>query len=120
MNWKTIRLELGRTPDYPAGSPGRSYLVRLPLHACGAVDEEALSVAPSHATVRRFWPSEPDRSGTLERTVSGWAIQCSRGRNMDRIGLIDRQPIRLGEQVMITQADGKRLPFRVASIRATT
>ena len=31
MTWKTIRLELARTPEYPEGSAAHAYVLRLPL-----------------------------------------------------------------------------------------
>lgn len=117
MKWKMIRLELASTDEHPAGSPGRAYLIRLPLEEDGEVDEAALDGRPSQATVRRFWPSEPDRSGLIERAAAGWALRCNGGRSQATIATLDRQPLRLGENVLITDADGKRLPFRVASIR---
>lgn len=116
MNWKTIRLELGSTPEYPSGSPGRAYLIRLPLDEAGAIDEVALSVRPGQATVRRFWPSEPDRSGFVERTDSGWAFRCNGGRD-EIISMLEPRPLEPGGQIIVTEADGKRLPFRIASIR---
>lgn len=117
MNWKTIRLELASTEDHPSGSAGRSYLIRLPLNDAGLVDEAALSRHPDYATVRRFWPSEPDRAGLVERTDSGWALRCNGGRNEEIIAWLGTQPLELEKQVIVTEADGRRLPFRVASIR---
>lgn len=117
MNWKTIRLELGSTSEHPFGSAGRSYLVRLPLDEAGVVDEAALSGHPGQATVRRFWPSEPDRIGRIERAGSGWALRCNGGCNDEIISWLDPQPIQLGGEIIVTEADGTRLPFRVASIR---
>ena len=45
MTWQSIRLELARTPDFPDGSASRAYLLRLPLHRDGLIDEEALADA---------------------------------------------------------------------------
>ena len=117
MNWKTIRLELGSTADHPAGSAGRAYLIRLPLDAAGAIDEAALVSKPAQATVRRFWPSQADRTGHVERADGGWLLRCNGGANVETVSLLEPDPLILGEQVMITEADGARLPFRVASIR---
>jgi hypothetical protein len=116
MKWKTIRLELASTPEHPDGSATRSYLVRLPLDESGSVDSEALSERPGRATVRRFWPCEPDRSGLVERGPDGWTLRCNGGRNEFRVSTLEVRPFRLGEDVTIAEADGKRLPYRVASI----
>lgn len=117
MKWKMIRLELAATPEYPTGSATRSYLVRLPIDESGAVDEAAFKARPGQAVVRRFWPSEPDRSGLIEQSPDGWALRCNGGRNELRISTLEARPLRLGEDVTIAEADGKRLPYRVASIR---
>jgi hypothetical protein len=116
MNWKTIRLELASTPEYPAGSATRSYLVRLPLDEAGAVDAGALGARPGQAIVRRFWPSEPDRAGLIEHSPDGWALRCSGRRNEMSVSTLEARSLRLGEDVIIAEADGKRLPYRVASI----
>lgn len=117
MSWKTIRLELAQTDEHPSGSAGRAYLIRLPLNAAGAVDQDALDERPTQATVRRFWPSEPDQSGRVERCGAGWALRCRGARSPDRVALLESDVIAPGGQVTITQSDGTRLPFRVASIR---
>ena len=44
MNWKTIRLELAATREFPTGSAGRAFLLRLPLRDDGSIDEA--EVAP--------------------------------------------------------------------------
>lgn len=116
MNWKTIRLELASTPEYPAGSAGRAYLIRLPLDSTGALDEAALNRRPAQATVRRFWPCEPDRCGSVERTKVQMRLHCHGGVHGDMVSLLDQQPLRLGGQVIVTEADGLQLPFRVTSI----
>ena len=117
MNWKTIRLELGSTADHPSGSAGRAYLIRLPLDSAGAIDESALVKQPAQATVRRFWPSEADRTGQVERAERGWLLRCNGGANRETLSILEPDPLVLGQQVMITEPDGTRLPFRVASIR---
>ena len=37
MKWKVIRLELASNWEFPKGSAGRSYLIRLPLTDDGAI-----------------------------------------------------------------------------------
>jgi hypothetical protein len=117
MNWKTIRLELASTPEHPSGSPGRSYLIRLPLDESGTIDGAAMSGRSIQATVRRFWPSEPDRSGVVERGDSGWAFRWNGCANEETVSMLDLRPLRLGGEIIVTQADGRRLPFRVACMR---
>ena len=116
MNWKTFRLELGRTPDFPAGSATRAYLIRLPIRDDGEIDESAVSGNPRRATVRRFWPCEPDRAGHIVRTRCGWAFRCNCGQEAEAI--LEPERLKLGAQILVTEGDGPQLPFRVASIRS--
>ena len=67
MTWKSVRLELAKTREFPNGSASRAYLLRLPLTDDGRIDEVALEELPDQATVRRLWPSEADVSGHLVR-----------------------------------------------------
>src|SRR5690606_1529686 len=98
MHWKTIRLELARTPEFPRGSASRAHLLRLPVNDQGVIDEEALRAAPGRATVRRFWPNEPDMAGHVVRTVEGWAFSYSIGEKDELILHLESGPMRQGEQ----------------------
>lgn len=113
-NWKNIRLELGTTAEFPAGSVSRAYLIRLPLDDYDCVDEAAFVQNPSRAMVRRYWSSEPDERGKLLRTGNSWIIDC----NAKPMRLeLDGKPVRLGQQFIVLADEGQALPFRVASIR---
>ena len=117
-NWTSIRLELARTPDFPEGSPSRAYLLRMPLDDQGLIDEREIGLSPAMATVHRFWPNERDRSGYLIRTPAGWAMSYEPGEADDEtVFHLETHPIRIGEYVTLTEPDGQRLPFRVASLK---
>jgi hypothetical protein len=117
MNWNNIRLELARTRDFPDGSVSRSYLLRLPLDDSGLIDEGAVRANPGHATVRRFWPSEPDMIGYVIRKPSGWAFSYELGDADDEgIFHLESHPLKLGGYITVTEPDGRRLPFKVASL----
>ena len=116
MNWKTIRLELAGTREFPSGSAGRAFLLRLPLHDDGSIDDAEVAHRPSRATVRRFWASEPDSSGRIVRCPSGWECRCGHHSNEHVAFHLPAQPLRLGEQIVMTDACGCELPFRVASM----
>ena len=115
MNWQTIRLELTGTREFPTGSAGRAFLLRLPLHEDGTIDEAEVAERPSRATVRRFWASEPDASGRIIRCAGGWECRCEQQGKV-RAFCLPSQPLRLGEPVTMTCPDGCRMPFRVASM----
>lgn len=115
MNWKSIRLELGSTEDFPAGSVSRAYLIRLPLDDYDVVDSLALAQSASNATVRRHWSTEADQRGIVVPSGSDWAIPCDGG--FERLLHLDGTPMRLGQQVSVVEPDGTVLPFKVASVR---
>jgi len=114
MNWKKIRLELGRTSAFPSGSVSRGYLVQLPLDEKGRLDGAAFALKPHRATVRRYWSTEPDESGLIVQVEGGWAMRCNRGP--DRQILLGDQPIRLGQEVSVIDPDRGTLPFVIASV----
>lgn len=114
MNWKSIRLELARTGEFPAGSVSRAYLLRLPLDDFDIVDRSAFQENPSRATVRRHWSTEPDERGAIIPSGSDWAMASEEKR---RLLKLDSQPVRIGRQVSVVEPDGTVLPFNVASVR---
>lgn len=114
MSWKNVRLELARTQDFPNGSVGRAYLLRLPLDDSGLIDEGQVISQPQRATVRRHWPNEPDRNGYLVPSPGGWAFSyAADGSLIDGPCNLEAHPLRVGDCVTIIEADGARLPFRV-------
>jgi hypothetical protein len=116
MTWKSIRLELGRTSDFPRGSASRAYVLRLPLAEDGTIDEQALVSRPEQATVRRMWPSEPDLSGHLIRVDQGWAFLAGRSGQCKKVwSEFDAEPISEGA-LLILRENGRALPFRVARL----
>lgn len=116
MIWKTIRLELANTPDFPRGSPSRAYLLRLPLGENGAIDRTALQDEPREATVRRFWPSQPDLAGYVVPGPAGWVLSYDRVQSGPGSGKLEGDALCLGDCVTMTEPDGTRLPFRVAAL----
>ena len=65
-----------------AGFPHHCYLLHLPLEARGLIDEEMVRASPKRATVRRFWPSQPDLRGYVIKMSKGWASAKRRGRDI--------------------------------------
>ncbi|QIK78671.1 hypothetical protein G7077_06930 [Sphingomonas piscis] len=116
MKWNSIRLELARTPDFPSGSVSRAFLLRLPIDEKGMVDWGEVSKQPSRATIRRFWASEPDRRGRIRAGPDGGILKDSPGGTAPMFDMAP-QPLKLGEKVMVTAADGSELPFKVAFIK---
>lgn len=114
MNWKSIRLELGSTEDFPAGSVSRAYLLRLPLDDEDRIDAEAFDLNPLKATVRRHWSTDPDERGHVQRDGAEWLLRCD---GTERALRFVARSMRLGEKVQLVTAEGVALPFRIASVR---
>lgn len=115
MNWRSIRLELASTGEFPAGSVGRAYLIRLPLNDEDKVDREAFLQHPFKATVRRHWSTEADQRGLIVESGSEWVMHC--GNKAERLLQLNGTPLRLGQHISVTEPDGSVLPFKIASIR---
>ena len=129
MKWKVIRLELASSWQFPRGSAGRSYLVRLPLRDDGAIDKPALEAQPGRATVRRYWPNEADMVGHLVQTPMGYAIQYEMNgsarlngnsgaseHSARRLFQFGADAIRLGEEIFLTEPDGHQVRYRIATL----
>lgn len=114
-NWKTIRLELCGTAEFPTGSVSRGYLIRLPLNDSDQVDEAEFAEKAHRATVRRYWSAEPDEAGQILRSDREWIMSC--GGRPCRIVKLGTQPVRLGQLIAVIEPDGTALPFRIAGIR---
>lgn len=129
MKWKVIRLELASSWQFPRGSAGRSYLVRVPLTDDGAIDAVALEAQPARATVRRYWPNEADMVGQLVHTAAGYAIQYdlnglaqasrqgANGHSEPRTVQFGGDAIRLGDEICLTEPDGNQARYRIASLQ---
>jgi len=115
MHWRSIRLELGSTREFPAGSVSRAYLLRLPLNDQDVVDGAAMLRNPTKAVVRRHWSTEPDERGYLVSSGHDLAMRCD--GKPDRLLQLDGSPVRLGRKVSVVEPDGTTLPFNISSIR---
>jgi hypothetical protein len=116
MTWKTIRLELARTPRYPEGSAAHAYLLRLPVNDNGMVETTALREAAEHPTVLRFWPNQADQTGVVIKQGRKWSFSYRPGPEDDEaIFHLEDHPIKLGEYLTITETNGEKLPFKVVS-----
>ena len=118
MKWKMVRLELASNGEFPRGSAGRVYLLRLPLSDNGRIDDGVLKAEPERAVVRRYWSNEADMIGHMIPTESGHlAIRYESHDAVDgRLFQFGAEVIHVGEEVMLTDVDGRERHFRVASL----
>ena len=118
MTLRTIRLELARSAEFPAGSPNHGYELRAPLAADGHLDATAFAGVKAQCTARRFWGGLPEQKGWLVRTANhAWAISYAPGPDDDEaIFKLDRHLFRPGEYVTIAEPTGTAHTYRVASV----
>jgi hypothetical protein len=117
--WSLVRLELGRTPEFPEGSASRAYILRLPLNDFALIDGNILAQNPAMATVRRFWPNEADQRGYVFRRGNGWAFSYALREDDDESSYhLEAHPLRVGGYVTVTEQDRQRYSFRVVLSQA--
>lgn len=119
MSFKTIRLELARTKEFPEGSPHHGYEFVLPIDANGRIDAAAWRADKARCTVRRFWGEEDAEEGYLVHTRhNAWAFSYAPGEEDDEpFFRFEDHAFKVGEYVSLTGHDGEIHPFRVVSVR---
>ncbi|HKR90662.1 hypothetical protein [Novosphingobium sp.] len=115
--WRNIRLELEPTAGFPQGSASRAYLLSLPLREDGTVDEAAVQANPQMARFKRFWPSEPDRTGSVTRNGEMWILSFRTTReSADTSFQIVMPRLLPGDHATIGEPDGNQWRFRVIGL----
>lgn len=114
VSWKSVRLELAQSPEFPRGSASRAFLLRLPLRADGSIDGGVFDLNASLATVRRFWASEPDSLGMVVRSDGEWNLHF--GSEKAAGFRMPDEKLVVGQSISIRDPDGTALPFRVINI----
>ena len=116
MTLMNIRLELGRTRDFPQGDPRHGYEFVAPLDAGGHLDASAWSTARQHCIARSFRPGQEDRTGMLRHVGHGWRFDYEPGSDDDEpFFKLDRHVIAQGLYVTLTE-QGTQNPFRIVSV----
>ncbi len=116
---KTIRIELARTKEHPAGDPGHAYEFRAPLDKSGHLDAAAWPAARQWCVVKRLEKGALEETGSLIRTHGGkWVFSYAPGDDDDEtIFKFSSHQFTPGEYVSVTEHDGVQRAFRVASIK---
>lgn len=122
MTWMIVRLELGRTAEYPEGSPEHAYILHMPLRPDGVIDDKAFRAQRERARATRAWSGDPDRHGRIIRKRGGsWAISYEPGDEDDEaLPHLSVHHLRVGEYIAISHLDDRtgervQLPFKIVS-----
>lgn len=126
-NFKRIRLNLARSPEFPEGSARHGYEFVAPLGTDGHIDVEAWKKERQHCRARRFAAGEDDEIGFLVHKPGGpehgrWVFDYNPKRADDdesgyRFGAHAFRP---GEYVSIRDEDGNTHTYRVVSVEPAT
>jgi hypothetical protein len=113
-----IRLELGRTAEFPQGSAQHGYEFIAPLTLGGHIDALEWRRAKEHCGVRRFWGNERDEHGMLKHVGHGWRFDYGNENESDESFFkLDAHTLAPGNYVSIHERDGVARPFRVVEVR---
>lgn len=118
MALKKIRLELGRTKEFPEGNPNHGYEFVAPLTKDGQIDLDAWKAERQNCTVLRFaGGAEFERGELIHPSRGRWAFSYAPGEEDDEAiyRLVDHV-FKEGEYVSITEHDGVTRPFRVTRV----
>jgi hypothetical protein len=112
-----IRLELGRTPEFPQGSPDHGYEFVAPLTADAHIDADAFREVKDRCEVTRFWGGET-QNGYLRHVGKGWRFDYDAADDSDDEPFfkLERHALAPGSYVSVTEQDGVQRPFKVVSV----
>jgi hypothetical protein len=118
MTLMKIRLELGRTAEFPEGNPSLGYEFNLPLTDGGHIDMAAWQECAKHCTVRRLNQGFTDRRGMIKRSGHGWQFDYDEGSDADNepIVRLESHIFAPGNYVTLTGGDGAVRPFKIVSV----
>lgn len=116
MTLMTIRLELGRTPDFPSGSSEHGYEFTAPVTRDGHLDIAAWKASKDRCTVTRFWGGH-EQFGRLRHVGRGWRFDYREGEEDDEpFFKLEKHALTPGAYVTIREMDGIERPFRIERI----
>jgi hypothetical protein len=119
MTLMTIRLELGRTRDFPRGDSRHGYEFIAPLDLDGHLDAADWRAEKDRCLVRSFRPGGNLRTGKLRHVGQGWRFDYAPDRSEDDEPFfrLDRHVIAPGLYLTVKEEDGEQRPFRIVSVQ---
>jgi hypothetical protein len=119
MSLMTIRLELGRTREFPEGDPRHGYEFVAPLDRHGHLDAAGWRTEKDRCVVRSFRPDGELRTGKLRHVGQGWRFDYVPNDTDDDEPLfkLDRHVIAPGLYLTVKEEDGEQRPFKIVSVQ---
>jgi hypothetical protein len=118
MTLMTIRLEMGRTEEYPEGNPELGYEFVVPLNPKGQIDADAWRHLKEKCWVRQIENGFVVQKGLVKHVGHGWRFDYQAGTRADDEPFfkLDRHVLAPGHYVSITEPDKVQRPFKVVSV----
>lgn len=118
MTMMKIRLELGRTAEYPNGNENHAYEFVAPIDAEGRIDADAWKKERENCVVRHFQNGNLIKAGHLSRVGRSWRFDYDRRTHGDDEPFykLDQHTMRPGLYVSIMEHDGIQRPFKITSV----
>jgi len=115
---KTIRLNLARNAEFPAGSAQHGYRFSAPLDSDGHLDAEGWREHKEHCRVVRFWGDEEHDLGHLVHRGTRWGFHYDLGGDEgDELGFkLGSHRFVPGEYVSIRDDDDEEHTFQVVTV----
>ena len=122
MTLMTVRLEMGRTEEFPEGNPARGYEFVIPLDEKGQIDAAAWRRHKDKCRVRQIENGMFIRKGLVKHVGHGWRFDYQAGTREDDEPFfkLDRHVLAPGRYVSITEQDKVQRPYRVISVKPAT
>ena len=119
MSLMTVRLEMGRTDEFPQGNPALGYEFVVPLTPEGQVDADAWRRHKDKCWVRQLENGTAIRRGLVKHVGQGWRFDYQAGTREDDEPFfkLDRHVLAPGSYVSITEQDKVQRPFKVVSVK---
>ncbi len=113
-----VRLELGRTPDYPEGNSLQGYELVLPLDENGYICPAEWRKYKDLCTVRRFGGGFTNRRGLIRHVGQGWQLDYDPRTDADNepVLKLDKHVVASDNYISLSGSDGKIRPFKVVSV----
>jgi hypothetical protein len=118
MSLMTIRLELGRTREFPQGDARHGYEFVAPLDPDGHLDPVTWKRQKDCCLVQSFRPGSELRRGKLRHVGQGWRFDYVAGIEDDEpLFKLERHVIAPGLYLTVKEEDGEERPFKIVSVR---
>jgi len=109
----TVIAALAGGPGCPAGDPGVTLELLVPLTADAQIDPSGYAVAADYCRARLLRAGREDWSLRFARVEAGWALRAAED---EPLWLFDARLLRPGAYLTLRRPDGAEFIFRVVNV----